>query len=75
MSFKVQSDFFYTEEEVGITTSLRHTILLVKNPQIQEAGNCLFNRKNRHQIQKVIFRRRDLMLQQSTRCARNERGL
>lgn len=50
MSFKVQSDFFYTEEEVGITTSLRHTILLVKNPQIQEAG-----------IQKVIFRRRDLM--------------
>ena len=44
MSFKVQSDFFYTEEEVGITTSLRHTILLVKNPQIQEAGTC-FNRK------------------------------
>ena len=38
MSFKVQSDFFYTEEEVGITTSLRHTIFLVKNLQIQEAN-------------------------------------
>ena len=41
MSFKVQSDFFYTEEEVGITTSLRHTIFLVKNLQIQEAGKWL----------------------------------